>query len=171
MFLADASFIVSPFAKTPKRRAWAQNFFRQHHGRLWTTAAAFTEASHLIGDCKIAAKIIGDYHGLVVRSQTKVTPEVFAAAKNLKVIGRAGVGVDNIDRAAATDHGVVVEAGGIAERLPEIAKVLVKNGETVVEMSVSQPSLEDVFLKMTGLKLREVAKTEAVKRNWRGEQS
>jgi len=53
-------------------------------------------------------KIIGDYHGLVVRSQTKVTPGVFAAAKNLKVIGRAGVGVDNIDRSAATDHGVVV---------------------------------------------------------------
>jgi D-3-phosphoglycerate dehydrogenase len=53
-------------------------------------------------------KIISDYHGLVVRSQTKVTPEVFAAAKNLKAIGRAGVGVDNIDRAAATDHGVVV---------------------------------------------------------------
>ena len=53
-------------------------------------------------------KIIGDYHGLVVRSQTKVTAEVFAAAKNLKAIGRAGVGVDNIDRTAATDHGVVV---------------------------------------------------------------
>ncbi|BCU78209.1 phosphoglycerate dehydrogenase [Luteolibacter sp. LG18] len=52
--------------------------------------------------------IIGDYHGLVVRSQTKVTPEVFAAAKNLKAIGRAGVGVDNIDRNAATDNGVVV---------------------------------------------------------------
>jgi D-3-phosphoglycerate dehydrogenase len=52
--------------------------------------------------------IIGDYHGLVVRSQTKVTAEVFAAAKNLKVVGRAGVGVDNIDRTAATDHGVVV---------------------------------------------------------------
>ncbi|MFT4175047.1 MAG: phosphoglycerate dehydrogenase [Luteolibacter sp.] len=53
-------------------------------------------------------EIIGDYHGLVVRSQTKVTAEVFAAAKNLKAIGRAGVGVDNIDRNAATDHGVVV---------------------------------------------------------------
>ncbi len=53
-------------------------------------------------------KIIGDYDGLVVRSQTKVTPEVFAAATKLKAIGRAGVGVDNIDRAAATDHGVVV---------------------------------------------------------------
>ncbi|TAG10791.1 MAG: phosphoglycerate dehydrogenase [Verrucomicrobia bacterium] len=52
--------------------------------------------------------IIGEYHGLVVRSQTKVTADVFAAAKNLKAIGRAGVGVDNIDRNAATDHGVVV---------------------------------------------------------------
>ncbi len=52
--------------------------------------------------------IIGEYHGLVVRSQTKVTAEVFAAAKNLKAVGRAGVGVDNIDRQAATDHGVVV---------------------------------------------------------------
>ena len=52
--------------------------------------------------------IIGDYHGLVVRSQTKVTPAVLAAAKNLKAIGRAGVGVDNIDRQSATDHGVVV---------------------------------------------------------------
>ncbi len=52
--------------------------------------------------------IIGDYHGLVVRSQTKVTADVLAAAKNLKAIGRAGVGVDNIDRQAATDHGVVV---------------------------------------------------------------
>src|ERR1035437_9471220 len=61
MFLADASFIVSPFAKTPKRRAWAQNFFKQHHDRLWTTTAAFTEASHLIGDCKIVAKMIGSY--------------------------------------------------------------------------------------------------------------
>ena len=61
MFLADTSFIVSPFAKTPKRRAWAQNFFKQHHDRLWTTTAAFTEASHLIGDFKIVAKIIGDY--------------------------------------------------------------------------------------------------------------
>lgn len=53
-------------------------------------------------------EIIGEYHGLVVRSETKVTPAVFAAATNLKAIGRAGVGVDNIDRAAATDHGVVV---------------------------------------------------------------
>ena len=52
--------------------------------------------------------IIGNYQGLVVRSQTKVTPDVLAAAKNLQVIGRAGVGVDNIDKDAANQHGVVV---------------------------------------------------------------
>ncbi|MFN9027685.1 MAG: hypothetical protein ACK5VX_15975, partial [Akkermansiaceae bacterium] len=40
-------------------------------------------------------KIIGQYHGLVVRSQTKVTRDILAAATNLKAIGRAGVGVDN----------------------------------------------------------------------------
>ena len=51
---------------------------------------------------------IGEYDGLAVRSSTTVTPEVLAAAKNLKVIGRAGIGVDNIDVKAATDAGVVV---------------------------------------------------------------
>ncbi|KXG42740.1 phosphoglycerate dehydrogenase [Tepidibacillus decaturensis] len=53
-------------------------------------------------------EIIGDYQGLFVRSQTKVTAEVLAAAKQLKVIGRAGVGVDNIDVKAATERGIVV---------------------------------------------------------------
>ena len=52
--------------------------------------------------------IIGEYDALVVRSQTKVTPEVFAAAKKLRAVGRAGVGVDNIDRDAANQHGVIV---------------------------------------------------------------
>lgn len=52
--------------------------------------------------------IIGDYDGLVVRSQTKVTAEVLAAASKLKVVGRAGVGVDNIDRDAANQSGVIV---------------------------------------------------------------
>jgi D-3-phosphoglycerate dehydrogenase len=52
--------------------------------------------------------IIGAYDGLAVRSNTKATAEVIAAAKNLKVIGRAGIGVDNIDIPAATAKGVVV---------------------------------------------------------------
>lgn len=51
---------------------------------------------------------IGDYDGLAIRSSTKVTKEVLAAAKNLKVIGRAGIGVDNVDIPAASAQGVVV---------------------------------------------------------------
>jgi len=54
------------------------------------------------------AAIIGGYDGLVVRSATTVTPEVFENCGNLKVIGRAGVGTDNIDKDAATKKGVVV---------------------------------------------------------------
>ena len=53
-------------------------------------------------------KKIKDYHGLVVRSATKVTADIIEAAENLKVIGRAGTGVDNIDMLAATKKGVVV---------------------------------------------------------------
>ncbi len=52
--------------------------------------------------------IIDKYDGLAVRSATKATKEVIAAAKNLKVIGRAGIGVDNVDIPAATAAGVVV---------------------------------------------------------------
>ena len=51
---------------------------------------------------------IADVHVLLVRSQTTVTREVIQAAKNLKLIGRAGVGVDNIDLNAATEYGIIV---------------------------------------------------------------
>ncbi|MBV9017710.1 MAG: phosphoglycerate dehydrogenase, partial [Alphaproteobacteria bacterium] len=51
---------------------------------------------------------IAGYDGLAVRSATKVTAELLAAAPGLKVIGRAGIGVDNIDVAAATERGIVV---------------------------------------------------------------
>ena len=51
---------------------------------------------------------IGGYDGLAVRSATKVTAELLAAAGALKVVGRAGIGVDNIDVAAATERGIVV---------------------------------------------------------------
>jgi len=53
-------------------------------------------------------KIIGDYHALIVRSETKVTADIIAAGKKLQVIARAGVGLDNIDVAAATRRGIVV---------------------------------------------------------------
>jgi D-3-phosphoglycerate dehydrogenase len=54
------------------------------------------------------AEIIGNYDGLAIRSTTKVTEKLLANAKNLKVIGRAGIGVDNVDVPAATARGVIV---------------------------------------------------------------
>ena len=56
---------------------------------------------------KLAA-IIGDYDGLAIRSATKVSPKILEQAKKLKVIGRAGIGVDNVDIPAATAKGIIV---------------------------------------------------------------
>lgn len=53
-------------------------------------------------------KIVPEYDALVVRSQTKVTAKIIEAASKLKIIGRAGVGLDNVDREAATRKGIVV---------------------------------------------------------------
>jgi len=54
------------------------------------------------------AELIGNYDGLAIRSATKVTPKILERAKNLKVIGRAGIGVDNVDIPAATARGIIV---------------------------------------------------------------
>jgi D-3-phosphoglycerate dehydrogenase / 2-oxoglutarate reductase len=54
------------------------------------------------------ARIIGDYDAIMIRSETRVTAEIIEAATNLKIIGRAGVGVDNVDVPAATRKGIVV---------------------------------------------------------------
>ncbi|MEF8813798.1 MAG: phosphoglycerate dehydrogenase [Halovenus sp.] len=61
---------------------------------------------NLEGDALLAA--VADVHGLIVRSGTEVTEAVFEAAPNLLIVGRAGIGVDNIDIDAATEHGVIV---------------------------------------------------------------
>ncbi|MDP5334393.1 MAG: phosphoglycerate dehydrogenase [Paracoccaceae bacterium] len=53
-------------------------------------------------------EIIGNYDGLAIRSATKVTEKVLEAATNLKVVGRAGIGVDNVDKEAASKKGVIV---------------------------------------------------------------
>ena len=54
------------------------------------------------------AEVIGGYDGLAIRSATKVSPKILEKAKKLKVIGRAGIGVDNVDIPAATAKGVIV---------------------------------------------------------------
>lgn len=59
-------------------------------------------------DKEALAAAIGDYDGLAIRSATKVTPKILERATRLKVIGRAGIGVDNVDVAAATAKGVIV---------------------------------------------------------------
>ena len=74
---------------------------------------ALQEAGHEVDLRKVTPEelleSIGDYDALAVRSATTVTPEVLAAgAPRLKLVGRAGVGVDNIDLEAATKNGVVV---------------------------------------------------------------
>jgi D-3-phosphoglycerate dehydrogenase / 2-oxoglutarate reductase len=74
----------------------------------------FKNAEGFNVDVKIGLKpeelkrICGDYDGWVIRSGTKITAELIEAAKNLKVIGRAGVGYENIDADAATKRGIVV---------------------------------------------------------------
>ncbi|MFA6614310.1 MAG: NAD(P)-dependent oxidoreductase, partial [Endomicrobiia bacterium] len=53
-------------------------------------------------------EVIKDYDGLIIRSEVKVTPEIIEAADKLKFIGRAGTGVDNVDKQSATQKGIVV---------------------------------------------------------------
>jgi D-3-phosphoglycerate dehydrogenase len=60
------------------------------------------------GDKEKLAELIGNFDGLAIRSATKVTPKILEHAKKLKVIGRAGIGVDNVDIPAATAKGIIV---------------------------------------------------------------
>lgn len=72
------------------------------------------------------AKIVAPYHALTIRSSSQITAEVLDAAKSLRVIGRPGVGVDNVDLAAATRRGVVVmnSPGGNLVSTAELAFAL-----------------------------------------------
>ena len=79
----------------------------EESGQAILRASAQVEEANGISADELLQKV-GDYDALIVRGRTKVTPAVFAAAKSLKVVGRAGVGVDNIDLAAAREHGVTV---------------------------------------------------------------
>src|SRR6266567_1977025 len=63
---------------------------------------------NLGGDKEKLAELVGNFDGLAIRSATKVTSKMLEQAKNLKVIGRAGIGVDNVDIPAATAKGIIV---------------------------------------------------------------
>ncbi|MFB6221270.1 MAG: phosphoglycerate dehydrogenase, partial [Halolamina sp.] len=74
--------------------------------RLRDAGHEVVTAYDIEGDALLAA--VSDADGLIVRSGTDVSEELFGAAPKLQIVGRAGIGVDNIDIDAATDHGVVV---------------------------------------------------------------
>jgi D-3-phosphoglycerate dehydrogenase len=74
---------------------------------IMTGAGLSVEVSTGLAPAQLA-EIIGAFHGLAVRSATKVTADILSRASNLKIVGRAGVGVDNIDVKAATERKVQV---------------------------------------------------------------
>ena len=96
-------------------------------------AVKILEGAGLSVDVKVGlkpdelAKVIGVYDALAVRSATKVTAKLLEHAERLKVIGRAGVGVDNVDLAAATRRGVVVmnTPGGSSTTVAELALAMI----------------------------------------------
>jgi ABC-2 type transport system ATP-binding protein len=80
-------------------------------------------------------------------------------------IEQAAKAVRGITNITATEHGVVIESENIASKVGEITRLFVKNREKIIEFSVSKPSLEDVFLKLTGAQLKEAIKGEPKKRD------
>jgi D-3-phosphoglycerate dehydrogenase len=82
--------------------------------KLSPAAVAIFKERGVDADVKIGlskdelVKIVDQYDGIAIRSATKITADVIKAAKNLKVVGRAGIGVDNVDIPAATAAGVIV---------------------------------------------------------------
>jgi D-3-phosphoglycerate dehydrogenase len=71
-------------------------------------------------DPKVLADLIGEFDGLGIRSGTKVTAPIFEKARNLKVVARAGIGIDNVDVNEASSRGIVVmnAPGGRSTRSP-----------------------------------------------------
>ncbi|TQS33701.1 hypothetical protein Golomagni_05943, partial [Golovinomyces magnicellulatus] len=122
--------------------------------------------------------IIPAYQGLIVRSETKVTADVFKAGKKLRVVARAGVGVDNIDVPAATNQGVIVinsPAGNIVAAAEQTIALLlatarnigradgsVKNGlwerSKLVGVEVNNKTLAIVGIGKVGLNVARMAK-------------
>ncbi len=128
-------------------------------------------------------EIIGEYDALMIRSGTRVTQEIIEAGTQLKIIGRAGVGVDNVDVPTATRHGIVVvnspEGNTIAAAEHAIAMMLslsrhipdanvsVKNGvwdrKTFVGAEVYKKTIGIVGLGKIGSHVAAVAKAMGMK--------
>ena len=107
----------------------------------------------VVADPKTYATHLSDTDALLVRSAVKVTKDVLASAPKLRVIGRAGVGVDNVDLPAATDAGVLVmnTPGGNAVSVAEHTLALMLSmARAVPQASVSTKSAEMGEEKISG---------------------
>ena len=99
---------------------------------------------------------ISDYDGLIIRSATKVTERVVEAAKRLKVIGRAGVGIDNIDLDAATRHGILVvntPAGNTISAAEHTLALMLALSRKILSAGVSLRNDEWARSNFTGVEL------------------
>lgn len=85
-------------------------------------------------------KIIGGYNALIVRSETKVTSDIIASADNLKIIGRAGVGLDNVDVDAASKKGIIVmnaPAGNTISTAEHAMSLILAMSRNIVQANMS----------------------------------
>jgi D-3-phosphoglycerate dehydrogenase len=99
---------------------------------------------------------IGGYHGIVIRSATKLTADVIEAAGSLKVIGRAGSGLDNVDKPAATKKGIVVmntPGGNTITTAEHTIALMVSLARNVPQATASMKSGKWEKKKFTGVEL------------------
>jgi D-3-phosphoglycerate dehydrogenase len=100
-------------------------------------------------------KIIPEYEGLIIRSATKVTAEIIEAATNLKVLGRAGIGLDNVDVAAASKHGIVVmnAPDGNSTTAAEHAIAMMVSQGLKMKVIAYDPHMPEELVKKLGVEL------------------
>ncbi|KAF2670632.1 D-3-phosphoglycerate dehydrogenase [Microthyrium microscopicum] len=102
-------------------------------------------------------EIIGDYEALIVRSETKVTETLLKAAKKLKVVARAGVGVDNVDVPAATKLGIIVvnsPAGNINAAAEQTIALMMSTARYTTEAAASMKASKWERSKFVGTELK-----------------
>lgn len=101
-------------------------------------------------------KVIKNYDALIVRSATKVTKEIIEAADNLKVIGRAGVGLDNVDLEAATQKGIIVmntPAGNTISTCEHTMSMILASSRNIPQAHISMKAGEWKRSKFMGVEL------------------
>lgn len=98
----------SPTSRGPKPRVLISDDLAEKAVEIFTERGVDVDVKVGLKPEELKA-IIGQYDGLAIRSNTKVTKEILAAATKLKIIGRAGIGVDNVDIPEASARGIVVE--------------------------------------------------------------